>query len=159
MALELGRYQWSVGFTTGVGQRSRRRLLRSEHWARLTDEIAAAEQRLGLSAAAPVMSCYEAGPDGFWVHRCLTTLGVVNAVVDAASIEINRRARRAKTDRLDVDRLLAQLVRYVGGERTAFRVVRVPTEADNGEAGPTRTGTTKSQSVNGSRSEMERDEM
>lgn len=130
MALELGRYQWSVGFTTGVGQRPRRRVLRSEHWARLTDEMAAAKRRLGLRTDAPVMSCYEAGPDGFWVHRCLTTLGVVNVVVDAASIEINRRARRAKTDRLDVDRLLAQLVRYVGGERTAFRVVRVPTEAD-----------------------------
>ena len=130
MALELGRYQWSVGFTTGMGQRPRRRVLRSEHWARLADEIVAAKRRFGLSADAHVMSCYEAGPDGFWVHRCLTTLGVINVVVDAASIEISRRARRAKTDRLDVDRLLAQLVRYAGGERTAFRVVRVPTEAD-----------------------------
>jgi transposase len=130
MAMELGRYQWRLGFTTGLGQRPRRRLLRTENWARLADEIAAAKRRFGLPTDAPVMSCYEAGPDGFWVHRCLTTLGASNVVVDSASIEISRRSRRAKTDRLDVDKLLAQLVRFTGGERTAFRVVRVPTEAD-----------------------------
>ena len=65
MALELRRYQWSVGFTNGVGQCPRRRALRPEHWARLTDEIAAAKRQLGVGADAPAMSCYEAGPVGF----------------------------------------------------------------------------------------------
>lgn len=130
MALELGRYQWSIGFTTGVGQRPRRRTLRTEHSLRRAEEIGAAKRRFGLPADAPVASCYEAGPDGFWVHRYLMTIGVDNVVVDSASIETSRRARRAKTDRLDVDKLLAQLVRYVASERTALRVVRVPTEAD-----------------------------
>jgi len=101
-----------------------------EQWPRLTEEIDAAKRRFGLPADTPVMSCYEAGPDGFWVHRCLTTLGVSNVVVDSASSEISHRLRRAKTDRLDVDKLLAQLVRYSGGERTAFRVVHVPSNAD-----------------------------
>lgn len=74
------------------------------------------------------MSCYEAGPDDFWVHQYLTTLGVESPVVDPASIEVNRRGRQAKTDRLDVERLLALLLRYVGGERSALRVIRVPSE-------------------------------
>jgi hypothetical protein len=130
MSMELGRYEWKVGFTTGLGQRPRRRSIRTDHWERLIDEIAAAKRRFGLPADAPVISCYEAGPDGFWIHRYLATLRVSNLVVDSSSIEVSRRARRPKTDRVDVERLLALLLRYVNGERTALRVVRVPTEGD-----------------------------
>jgi transposase len=130
MSMELGRRQWKLGFTTGVGQRTRRRTLLAEAWSRLPEEISAAKARFGLADDAPVVSCYEAGPDGFWVHRYLTTLGLENLVVDSSSIEVNRRARRAKTDRLDVEKLLALLLRYVGGERSAWHVVRVPSEAD-----------------------------
>jgi transposase len=130
IALELGRYQWKLAFTIGFGQRARRRTLRTETLGRLAEEIAAAKSRFGLPADAPVASCYEAGPDGFWVHRFLTQLGVRNVVVDSSSIEVNRRARRAKTDRLDVERLLALLLRYESGERSALRVIRVPTAAD-----------------------------
>jgi transposase len=92
--------------------------------------MAAAKARFGLTADASVASCYEAGLDGFWVHRYLISLGVENVVVDSSSIEVDRRARRAKTDRLDAEKLLAQLLRYLGGERRALRVVRVPSEAD-----------------------------
>jgi transposase len=130
MAMELGKYEWKVGFTTGLGQRPRRRTIRTDHWQRLADEITTAKHRLGLAPDAPVTSCYEAGPDGFWVHRYLTTLGATNLVVDSSSIEVSRRARRAKTDRVDVERLLALLLRYTTGERTALRVVRVPGEDD-----------------------------
>jgi transposase len=130
MSMELGRRQWKLGFTTGVGQRTRRRTLLAEAWSRLPEEISAAKARFGLADDAPVVSCYEAGPDGFWVHRYLTTLGLENLVVDSSSIEVNRRARRAKTDRLDVEKLLAMLLRYVGGERSAWHVVCVPSEAD-----------------------------
>lgn len=133
MALELSRRQWTVAFTTGAGQRPRRRTLATTAWDRLGEEIAAAKRRLGLAPDAPAVSCYEAGRDGFWIHRYLTRLGVTNVVVDSASIEVNRRARRAKTDRLDVEKLLTMLLRYVQGERTVWRVVRVPSEAD--EAG------------------------
>ena len=130
MSMELGRRQWTLGFTTGIGQRPRRRTLSTAAWDRVREEIAAAKTRFRLPADAPVVSCYEAGRDGFWVHRYLTSLGVENLVVDSSSIEVNRRARRAKTDRMDVEKLLAMLLRYVGGERTVWRIVRVPSEAD-----------------------------
>src|ERR1700730_1033264 len=130
MSMELGRRQWKLGFTTGVGQRPRRRTLSTDVWDRLPEEIAAAKLRFRLPDDAPVISCYEAGRDGFWIHRYLTSLGVENLVVDSSSIEVNRRARRAKTDRLDVEKLLAMLLRYTGGEKTVWRIVRVPTEVD-----------------------------
>jgi transposase len=88
--------------------------------------LADAKARLGLAADAPVRSCYEAGRDGFWPHRFLTTVGVTNLVVDSSSIEVSRRARRAKTDRLDGEKLLRLLLRHWGGEREMWHVVQVP---------------------------------
>ena len=81
MAMEVGRREWKLGFTTGIGRTMRRRTLRADSWRRVAEEIAAAKGRFGLSADAPVMSCYEAGMDGFWVHRYLTGLSVKNLVV------------------------------------------------------------------------------
>ena len=138
MALELGRRQWTIGFTTTPGGPVRQRTLRADDWRRLPDEIAAAKQRLGLAPDAPVESCYEAGPDGFWVHRYLTHIGVSNRVVDSSSIEVNRRARRAKTDGLDVRKLGTMLFRYLQGEPDVWHVVRVPTEADEDRRQPQR---------------------
>jgi transposase len=89
-------------------------------------EIERARQRFGLAADAPVRSCYEAGREGFWLHRWLASEGIDNRVVDASSIEVNRRLRRAKTDRMDATRLLLLLVRFFGGERSVWSVVRVP---------------------------------
>src|ERR671922_41677 len=77
-------------------------------------------------AFARGISCYEAGRDGFWLHRWLVTQGVVNCVVDSSSIEVNRRHRRAKTDRLDVQKLLTMLLRHAAGERKVWRIVRGP---------------------------------
>ena len=93
MAIELGRRQWHVGFTTRLGHRIRRRTLPADAWDRLPEEIAAAKKRLALPADASVTSCYEAGRDGFWIHRYLVGAGVDNLVVDSSSIEVNRRAR------------------------------------------------------------------
>jgi transposase len=138
MSMELGRRQWKLGFTTGVGQRPRRRTLSTDVWDRLPEEIAAAKLRFRLPADAPVISCYEAGRDGFWIHRYLTSIGVENLVVDSSSIEVNRRARRAKTDRMDVEKLLAMLLRYLGGEETVWRIVRVPSETDEQRRQPHR---------------------
>ena len=73
-----------------------------------------------------VFSCYDAGRDGFWLHRWLVAQGVKNVVVESSSIEVNRRRRRAKTDRLDVHKLLTMLLRHVAGERRVWSVVRVP---------------------------------
>ena len=138
MALELGRRQWTIGFTTTPGGPVRQRTLRADAWRQLPEEIAAGKQRFGLAPDAPVESCYEAGPDGFWVHRYLTTIGVSNRVVDSSSIEVNRRARRAKTDGLDVRKLGTMLYRHLQGEPDVWRVVHVPSDADEDRRQPQR---------------------
>jgi transposase len=138
MAMDLGLREWKLAFTTGAGQRPRRRTVRTDAWNRLAEEIAAAKKRFGLPGDAPVSSCYEAGRDGFWIHRYLIRLGVENRVVDSSSIEVPRRARHAKTDRIDVEKLLALLLRAVSGERTVWRIVRVPSEADEQRRQPHR---------------------
>jgi transposase len=130
MALELSESTWKLGFSTGLGQEPRQRDIPARAVPVLEQEIRAAKERFGLSAEAPVASCYEAGRDGFWLHRYLLSRGVANEVVDSSSIEIDRRQRRAKTDRLDVKKLLKMLVRYQQGERDVWRTVRVPSAAE-----------------------------
>jgi len=130
MAFELGQRAWKIGFTVGVGQRPRVRAIAGGAVGLLGDEIARAKRRFGLSPDAPVISCYEAGRDAFWLHRYLCAQGITNHVVDSASIEVNRRARRAKTDQLDLGGLLNLLARYVQGDRRCWRIVRVPTLAE-----------------------------
>jgi transposase len=130
MAFELGQRSWKLGFSTGIGQRPRVRQIAAGAVEAVADEILKAKLRLGLPPDAPVMSCYEAGREGFWVHRYLVAHGVTNHVVDSSSIEVNRRARRAKTDRLDLAGLLSLLARYLQGDRRVWRVVRVPSVTD-----------------------------
>ena len=127
MALELGWDSWKLAFATGPGAAPRRRDMPARDVSRLSQEIAAAKRRLRLPADCPVVSCYEAGRDGFWLHRWLLAQGVQNLVVDSASIEVNRRQRRAKSDRLDAAKLLSMLIRYIGGEPKVWSVVQVPT--------------------------------
>jgi transposase len=127
LAFELGSNEWKLGFTTEPGATPRVRTMPARDLARLTREIADAKQWFGLAAATPVRSCYEAGRDGFWRHRYLTSRGIANVVVDSSSIEVNRRLRRAKSDALDVRTLLGMLLRYHAGERHVWSVVRVPT--------------------------------
>jgi transposase len=130
LAFELGETHWKLAFTIGMGQKPRLRSMPARHLVRLQEEIAKAKKRFGLPPNAPVRSCYEAGRDGFWLHRHLTAHGVGNSVIDSASIEVNRRQRRTKTDRLDAGKLLNLLLRYHGGERKVWSVVRVPSVAD-----------------------------
>jgi transposase len=126
LAFELGQHTWKLGFTIGVAQPPRERTIPAGDVAKLQQEIARAKQRFGLSEDARVVSCYEAGRDGFWLHRSLVAHGIQNHVIDSASIEVNRRQRRAKTDRLDVRKLLTMLLRPMAGERKVWSVVRVP---------------------------------
>jgi hypothetical protein len=106
VAFELSEKTWKLGFTTGHGQKPRERTITAQQQERILDEIAQAKRRLGLPDTAPVVSCYEAGREGFWLHRCLQGHGITNHVVDSSSIEVNRRRRRAKSDGLDVRKLL-----------------------------------------------------
>ena len=126
LALELSQKQWKLGFTIGVGQRPRIRTIQARDLLALQWEIEQARHRFRFPETAPVLSCYEAGRDGFWLHRYLHSQGIANLVVDSASIEVSRRSRRAKTDKLDVDKLLEMLIRYHSGERKLWRVVHVP---------------------------------
>jgi transposase len=98
----------------------------ARHQEHVLDEIAQAKRRLGLPDTAPVVSCYEAGREGFWRHRFLQAHGITNQVVDSSSIEVNRRRRRAKSDGLDVRKLLSMLMRSHHGERQVWQVVKVP---------------------------------
>ena len=126
LAFELSESEWKLGFTIGLGQAPRLKNLPARNLDGLKREIEQARVRFGLSGDAGVLSCYEAGRDGFWLHRYLEVLGVKNRVVDSASIEVNRRYRRMKTDRLDVGKLLNMLVRYDQGETRVWSVVHVP---------------------------------
>ena len=130
LALELSQAQWKLGFTVGLGQAPRLRGLKARNLEGLKCEIALAKERFGLPPEAGVFSCYEAGRDGMWLHRFLEANGVNNVVVDSASIEVNRRYRRAKTDRLDVGKLLNMLVRYQEGEPKVWSVVHIPSVAE-----------------------------
>jgi transposase len=129
VAFELSEKTWKLGFTTGHGQQPRERSIAACNQARLLQEVAQAKKRFGLPDTAPVVSCYEAGREGFWLHRFLQAQGITNYVVDSSSIEVNRRQRRAKSDGLDVRKLVSMLIRYAQGERAVWHVVHVPSVA------------------------------
>jgi transposase len=134
LSFELGRAEWKLAFTVGRGEKPRLRTLAAGDLRGVEQEIERARQRWGVPEGARVVSCYEAGRDGFWLHRFLLSRGVSNVVVDSSSIEVNRRSRRAKTDRLDAQKLLMMLIRHdLGLEGRVWSVVRVPSveqEAD-----------------------------
>jgi transposase len=111
MAFERSDKTWKLGFTTGHGQKPRERSMPVRDQERVLDEIAQAKRRLGLPGTAAVVSCDEAGRDGFWLHRFLQAHGITNHVVNSSAIEISRRRRRAKSDELDVRKLLSMLIR------------------------------------------------
>jgi transposase len=130
MAFEMGEAKWRLAFATGMAERPRQRQIVARDLNSLMEEIRAAKARFGLPEDAKVVSCYEAGRDGFWLHRFLASRGVENHVLDSASIEVDRRKRRAKTDRLDAEKLLRLLIRWSEGDKKACRTVQVPAAED-----------------------------
>jgi transposase len=127
LAFEMGNKQWKLGSTIGLGQAPRLRTITAGDLSQVRDEIARAKRRFGLAEQVRVVSCYEAGRDGFWLHRYLVSEGIENIIVDSASLEVNRRKRKVKTDRVDAGKLLMMLLRYHSGEPKVWHVVRVPT--------------------------------
>src|SRR5437899_9598484 len=136
MSLELGDKKWMLTLSDGRRGPSRYGVDAGDT-AAVADGMRKAKARCGLAAEAKVHSCYEAGRDGWWLHRWLTEQGIDNIVVDSASIEVNRHARRAKTDRLDGDKLLAMLLRHRTGERV-WSVLHEPTPDDEAARPPHR---------------------
>jgi transposase len=125
VSFELGDKLWKLTCSDGRRGPSRYTIAAGIE-AEVVDRICRAKAHFGLADDAIVHSCYEAGRDGWWLHRWLLEQGIDNIVVDAASIEVNRRSRRAKTDRLDGDKLLAMLLRYHAGEKRVWSVVHAP---------------------------------
>lgn len=130
MAIESGASEWKLYFSTGLGQHPRERTVPAHRMDRLMAEVERSKKHFGLAAGAPVASCYEAGRDGFWLHRALRAEGIDNEVIESSSIEVPRKKRRAKTDGIDGGALLRLLWRYHNGEREALRIVRVPSVED-----------------------------
>jgi transposase len=130
LAFELGNTEWTLAMTTRIDQAPLMHTMPARALKMLEVEIARAKAHFGLPATAPVCSCYEAGRDGFWLHRYLVSRGITNRIVDSSSIEVNRRRRRTKTDRLDAGKLVTMLIRAEGGERKVWSVVNVPTPAE-----------------------------
>lgn len=128
MAFELGNKRWKLAFSDG--NRIRQVGIDAGDGGQLDGAMELAKARFGLDDQVRVISCYEAGRDGFWLHRYLESCGVDNVVVDSCSIEVSRRKRRVKTDRLDAGKLVQMLMRYCWGERKVWGVVRVPSVED-----------------------------
>ena len=128
LALELSRLTWLAALRQpGAEKIALHRLDAGDTrglLALIAEQRKRAEARLG--AKVEVISCFEAGRDGFWLHRLLLANGVTNHVVEPTSILVSRRSRRAKTDRLDAQGLLRVLAAYHSGDAQICSVVRVP---------------------------------
>ena len=130
MAIELSKKSWIVAVNTPLSDKISNHTVKG--WKELLELIDKIRSRVGreLKRPAEFISCYEAGYDGFWLHRLLEENGVRNYVIDPASLQVDRRARRVKTDNIDVTKLLRSLMAYLRGEPKVWSVVRVPTVAE-----------------------------
>jgi len=129
VAIELSKKSWVVSVNTPLSDKISLYKLKPNDWKELLELIERIQKRVAQELKKPVevISCYEAGYDGFWLHRLLEAQGVRNHVIDPASLQVDRRARRAKTDGIDVKKLLRSLMAYLRGEPKVWNVVRVPT--------------------------------
>jgi len=132
LAIELSKKSWIVAVNTPLSDKISRYRLKASDWKELLKLIERIRTQVarGLKKRVEAVSCYEASYDGFWLHRLLEARGICNYVVDPASLQVDRRARRPKTDKVDVERLLRSLMAYLRGEPKVWSVARVPTVAE-----------------------------
>ena len=133
VAFELSKSKWQVGVQLAGSPKLSRYIIKGGDLPELSKLLALARRKAERSSGGKpvrVLSCYEAGYDGHWLHRWLTDQGVVNHVIDPSSIEVSRRARNAKTDRIDLDKLMRTFLAYLRGEPRACSVVHVPSVDD-----------------------------
>ncbi len=128
VALELSKAKWLVGLHSPMADKVSRHTIAGGDAPALLMLIGAARRRAEASPGGTVrvVTCYEAGYDGFWLHRLLVAHGIANQVIDPASLLVNRRARRRKTDRIDLAGLLRTLMAWHRGEPQVCSMVRVP---------------------------------
>jgi transposase len=131
VALELSRSTWLVALHSPLSDKVSQHRIEGGDVEGLLALIARKREQAQARLGRPirVVSCFQAGYDGFWLHRWLCAHGIENRVLDAASLLVDRRAKRAKTDRLDAAGLLRTLVALERGERQVCRVVHVPSPA------------------------------
>ena len=135
VSLELSRWTWLItALAAPLGSKMSRYQVRGGDMSGLLERFASMQRdvRRRTSQVVPVIVIQEAGLDGFWIHRALVAAGVESHVVDPASIAVSRRHRRAKTDRIDTDRidgeaLVRTLMAWTRGEPRVCAMVRVPT--------------------------------
>lgn len=132
VALELSRSSWLVAVSAPGADRVSRHDVAAGDGAALLGLLEKLKRRAERANERPmrVVTIQEAGFDGFWLHRLLEAKGIESHVVDAASVAVNRRQRRAKTDRIDVDMLLRTLAAFRRGERRVCSMVHPPSPAD-----------------------------
>jgi transposase len=131
VAFELSKAKWKLGVMVPGSKKLSRYTIAGGDLAALTARLATARTKAARSGRpVRIVSCYEAGFDGHWLHRWLTDQGVINYEIDPASIAVNRRARRAKTDRIDLEQLMRALLAHQRGEPRVCSVVHVPTVDD-----------------------------
>jgi transposase len=127
-SLELSKSKWVVTINSPGSEKFSKHVIEGGDGAGLLDLLsrsrAKAEQRFGVRVKAIVIQ--EAGLDGFWIHRLLLANGIESHIVDAASIAVDRRHRRAKTDSIDGETLLRTLMAWARGERRVCSMVRAP---------------------------------
>ncbi len=126
VSMELSARVWELFFGVERGARARRRRIGAGDLDSLSGELGRSKKHFGLSETVRVVSCYEAGRDGFWLHRLLQSWGVENLVIDAGSMERTVRRRRVKTDRIDGEKLLRTLMAHDQEEEKRWSVVHVP---------------------------------
>ena len=132
VAIELSKKSWVIAITTPLADKISRHTMPGCDWKGLLELMQRIRMRVARKVGGPVemISCYEAGYDGYWLHRLLEDQGVHSLVVDPASVQVDRRARRPKTDRIDAVRLLRSLMAHLRGEPKVWSVVRVPSVAE-----------------------------
>jgi transposase len=132
IAIEVSKRDWLVAGHTPADGRTSRHKCRGGDVEELVRLIERLRQRETRATRQPVrVRCvHEAGYEGFWLHRQLIAAGIDSSVIDATSLQVDRRARRAKTDAIDVDGLLRALLAHTRGERRGCRLVHVPTVAE-----------------------------
>jgi transposase len=131
VVFELSKAKWRLGVMLPGSQKMSRFTIEGGDLPGLAARLArirAEAERCGKPVR--ILSCYEAGLDGHWLHRWLTDQGVISYVVDPSSIEVSRRARRAKTDRIDLDKLMRAFVAYLRGEPRVCSMLHVPSVED-----------------------------
>ena len=131
LVFELSKAKWKLGVMLPGSEKMSRYTIAGGDLKALTERLSTMRTKAArCGKPVRIVSCYEAGFDGHWLHRWLTDQGVINHEIDPASIQVNRRARRAKTDRIDLEQLMRTLLAYLRGEPRVCSVVHVPTVED-----------------------------